>query len=101
MNYIYQKISFHRPRIDFPHAAWKKTNLVFEKVDKSQVIQIEKEMISLDLHSFKRIEDYMDCVKDSQSKLGECWKNFLKKDGYLIELVFVNIRTPYDVLYSS
>lgn len=34
-------------------------------------------------------------------KLGKCGNNFLKKDGQLIELVLMNLRTPYDVLCSS
>jgi hypothetical protein len=30
--------------------------------------------------------------------LGECGKNYKKKDGKLIELVLMNLRTPFDVL---
>jgi hypothetical protein len=32
--------------------------------------------------------------------LGECGKNFQKKDGQLIELVSMNMRTPFDVFCS-
>jgi hypothetical protein len=34
-------------------------------------------------------------------KLGECGKNHLKKDGKLIELVLMNLRTPFDVFMST
>ena len=34
-------------------------------------------------------------------KLGECRKGFPKKDGKLIELVFMNLRKPYNVFSSS
>jgi hypothetical protein len=60
-------------------------------------MQLEKELISLDPHSFDIIEDYLACVKELQLKLGECGKNYLKKDGQLIELVLMNLRTPFDV----
>jgi hypothetical protein len=30
-------------------------------------------------------------------KLGECGNNYQKKDGKLIELVLMNLRTPFDV----
>ena len=40
-------------------------------------------------------------MKELQLKLGECGKGFPKKDGQLIELVLMNLRTPYDVFYSS
>jgi hypothetical protein len=55
---------------------------------------LEKELISLDPHSFERMEDYLACVKELQLKLGECGKNYQKKDGKLIELVLMNLRTP-------
>jgi hypothetical protein len=64
---------------------------------KSHVMQLEKELISLDPHSFDRIEDYLVCVKELQLKLGECGKNYQKKDEQLIELVLMNLRTPFDV----
>ena len=87
--------------IDHPHEVWKKMKLLFNKVDKSQVMQIEKELISLDPHSFERIENYLAHVKELQLKLGKCGKGFPKKDGKLVELVLMNLRTPYDVFCSS
>ena len=33
-------------------------------------------------------------------KLGECGNDFLKKDVQLIELVLMNLQTPYDVFFS-
>ena len=62
-------------------------------------MQLEKELISLDPHSFERIEDYMDHLKVLWLKLGECGKDFLNKDGQLTELVQMNLQTPYDVLW--
>ena len=53
-------------------------------------MKIEKELISLDPHSFERIEDYLACVKELMLKLGECGKGFPKKDGQLIKLVLMN-----------
>ena len=64
-------------------------------------MQIEKELISINTHSFKMIENYLARVKEMQFKLGECGKKFKKKDGHLIELVLINLRTPYDVLFFS
>jgi hypothetical protein len=64
-------------------------------------MQLEKELISLDPHSFERMEDYLVCVKELQLKLGECGKNYQKKDGQLIELVLMNLRTPFDVFVST
>ena len=64
-------------------------------------MQIEKELTSLDPHSFERIEYYLAHIKELQLKLGECEKGFPKKNGQLIELVLMNVRTPYDVFCSS
>ena len=64
-------------------------------------MQIEKEFISLDPHSFETIEYYLACLKEIQLKLGKCGKGFTKNDGYLIKLVSMNLRTPYDVFFSS
>jgi hypothetical protein len=33
--------------------------------------------------------------------LGECGKNYQKKDGQLIELVLMNLRTPFDMFIST
>ena len=63
-------------------------------------MQIEKELISLDPHSFERIEDYLARLKELQLKLGEFRNWFHKKDGPLIELILMNLRTPYDVFFS-
>jgi hypothetical protein len=73
--------SFHLSGIDFPHQVWKKMKSLFDRVDESHVMQLEKELISLDPHSFERMEDYLACVKELQLKLGECGKNYQKKDG--------------------
>jgi hypothetical protein len=34
-------------------------------------------------------------------KLGECGNNYQKKDGKLIELVLMNLRTPFDMFISN
>lgn len=60
-------------------------------------MSIEKDLISLDPHFFERIEDYLAHIKELQIKLDECRKGFSKKDGQLIELVLMNLQTPYDV----
>ena len=64
-------------------------------------MQIEKELISLYPHSFERIEEYLACIKELQLKLGKCGQWFPKKDIYLIKLVLMNLRTPYDLFHSS
>ena len=40
--YISQDIHFHISGIDYPHAIWKKLKSLFDKVDESQVMQLEK-----------------------------------------------------------
>ena len=64
-------------------------------------MQIQKELITLDPCSFKRFEDYLIYTKDMKFKLGEPWKDFPKINIQLIEIVLMNLWTPYDVLYSS
>jgi hypothetical protein len=59
-------------------------------------MQLEKYLISLDPHSFDRI-DYLAHVKELQLKFGEYGKYFQKKDGQLIKLVLMNLRTPFDM----
>lgn len=76
----------------------KEDETLFEKVDESQVMQIDKELISLDPHSFERIEEYLFHIKELQLKLGECGKEFPKNDSQLIELVLMNVKTLLDVL---
>ena len=51
--------------------------------------------------SFDWIEDNLACIKELQLKLGECGKYFPKKGWNLIELVLMNFKSPYDVLFSS
>jgi hypothetical protein len=70
---------------------------LFNKVNERQFIQLEKELISLDLHSFEKIEEYLARVKEIHLKLGECGKNYQNKDDKCIELVPMNLRTPFDV----
>jgi hypothetical protein len=60
-------------------------------------MQLEKELISLDPHSFERKEDYLAPVKELHLKLIECKETYKRKDGKLIELVLINLRTPFDV----
>jgi hypothetical protein len=37
---------------------------LFNKFDESHVMKLEKELVSLDPHSFERIEDYFTPVKE-------------------------------------
>jgi hypothetical protein len=64
-------------------------------------MQLEKELISLYPHSFDKMEEYLAHVKELQLKSGECGKDYQKKDGQLIELVLMNLRTPFDVFVST
>ena len=64
MTYISHEIWFHTSGIDFPHVVWKKLNSMFDKVDESRAMRLEKELISLNLHSFERIEDYLAHLKE-------------------------------------
>jgi len=73
----------------------------FYKSNQSHVMQLEKELISLNPHSFNTIEDYLAHVKELKLKLGECGKNYWKKYGKLIEIVLMNLRTPFDLLISN
>jgi hypothetical protein len=63
-------------------------------------MKIEKEFVSMDPFSFEIIEGYLAYVKELQLKLGECIKNFPKKDRQLIKLILMNQKTPYDMLCS-
>ena len=74
--YISQDIHFHISGIDFPPQVWEKLNSLFDKVDESHIMQLEKELISLYPHSFDIIEEYLACLKEFQLKLGECGKNY-------------------------
>jgi hypothetical protein len=43
----------------------------------------------------------LECVKEIHLKLGKCEKKNQKKDGKHIELVLMNLRTPFDVFVLS
>jgi hypothetical protein len=77
MTYILQEFHFHISGIDFPH-------------HEIHIMELEKELISLNPHSFDRIEDYLAHVKELQLKLEKCGKNYQNKYGQLIELVLMN-----------
>jgi hypothetical protein len=64
MTYISPDIWFHLNGIDCPHQVWKKLKLLFNRVNEIHIMQLEKELISLDPHSFDRIEDYLVCSKE-------------------------------------
>jgi hypothetical protein len=64
ITYISWDIFFHTRGINCPHEVWKKLKSLFDKFYESQVMQFKKELFSLDLHSFKRIEDYLAHVKE-------------------------------------
>ena len=81
VTHILQEIQFHTSGIECPHEIWKKMKSLFNKVEGSLVMQREKELISLDPHSFERIEDYLACINELQLKLGKCRKVFLEKDA--------------------
>jgi hypothetical protein len=49
---------------------------LFNIVDESHIMNIEKESVSLNPHSFQKIEDYLAHVKELTLKLGECGKNY-------------------------
>ena len=59
MTYISQEIHFQLSGINYPHKLLKKLNSLFDQVDESHVMQLEKELISLDSHSFYRMEEYL------------------------------------------
>ena len=77
--YISHEIRFRTSGIDFPHELWKKLKSLFDKVDESWVMWIQKQLISLDILSFERIEDYLAHIKELQLKLGDYGKWFSKK----------------------
>jgi hypothetical protein len=54
-------IHFHISGIDFSHQVWKKLKSLFDRVDEIHIMQLEKELISLNPHSFDKIEDYLSC----------------------------------------
>ena len=82
--YISHEIQFHTSGNSCPWEVWKKLKSSFDKVNESRVMQIGKELISLDPPSFQRIEEYLARIKELHLKLGGCEKGFPKKDGQLI-----------------
>jgi hypothetical protein len=62
--YILREIQFHLSGINFPHQVWKNLKSLFDQVDESHIMQLEKELISLSPHSFEIIEDYLTRVKE-------------------------------------
>ena len=79
MTYILREIFFHTCGIDYPCEVWNKLKGRFDKVDESHVMQMTKELISFNHHSFEIIEDYLARMKEFQLKLGECGKYFPRK----------------------
>jgi hypothetical protein len=57
--YILWEIWFHLSGIDYPHQLWKNVKFLFNRVNESHVMQLEKDFISLYPHSFDIIEDYL------------------------------------------
>jgi hypothetical protein len=98
MTCISKEIHFRISRINCPNQVWNKLKFFFYKIHKSQVLWIEKELISLNPHILDRVEYYLAHVKELQLKLGECGKDFLENVDYLIELILMNLKTPYGIL---
>jgi len=76
MNYISQNIWFHLYGIDLPHQLWRKMKLLFHWVNISHVMQLVKQLISLDPHSFDRMEEYLACVNKIHMQFGKCGNNY-------------------------
>jgi hypothetical protein len=62
--YISQEIHFHLSVINWPHQFWKKLNSLFDRINESHFMQLEKELISLDPHSFDIRKDCLEHVKE-------------------------------------
>ena len=62
--YISCEIWFDTSVIEYPYEVQKKLASLFDKVNESRVMQIEKDMTYLDPHSFEKIEYYLDRVKE-------------------------------------
>ena len=54
--YISRELRLHTTRINYPNGIWNKLNKLFDKVVVSQVMQLEKEFISLNPLSLYRID---------------------------------------------
>ena len=57
MTYISREIHFHTSKIGCPDAVWSKLNSFFYKVNKSQVMKIGKELISLEPNSIELLRN--------------------------------------------
>ena len=65
MAHISREIWFHTSGINYPHVVRNKMKSLFDKVNESQVMQIEKELILMGFQSFERIWDYLAaCIKE-------------------------------------
>ena len=84
--YISRDIRVHTSEIDCPHSIWTKLKTMLNKIN-GEVMHIEKYLISLEPLSFDQIEDCIARIKEIQLKLGECGKDFPKKDGNIIDIV--------------
>lgn len=65
MTNISKEIFFHTSKIDYLNVLQKKLK-AYHYINKSQDMQIDKELNTLDLLSFEKIEDYQACVKELQ-----------------------------------
>lgn len=59
MTYISRDIFFHISGINSINVVWKKMKTLFDKIYKSKIMQIKKELISMDPLSSERIQDYL------------------------------------------
>jgi hypothetical protein len=57
------KIQFHLNGIYCPHYVWNNMKSLFNRVDKIHVMELKKYLISLNPHSFDKMEDYLSCLK--------------------------------------
>ena len=69
-------------------------NSLFNMVNESQVMQIEKELVSLEILFIDNIEYILARIKELYLKFGECGKDLPNKDGQISEMVLVNLKTP-------
>ena len=65
--------------INFLNEEWKKLKTLFDKTDERQVLQIDKELISLDHLSLEGSEYYLSHVKETWLKLGEYILRFFEE----------------------
>jgi hypothetical protein len=62
--YILQEVHFHISGIDCPHQFWKNLNSLFDRFDERHIVQMEKELISIEPYYFDIIKDYLAHVKE-------------------------------------